>query len=89
MELRHLARLELNGTPLSEIINYRQDIFEKFILLEVVDGMDRNHEKVDSDLDEEGPDSSESESEFSRDGESSSSEVEKKKSNNDTNKKIH
>ena len=58
--LRHLARLELNGTPLAEDVEYRQNIFSVFQLLHVVDGINRNGEEVEDDFDdsEEGSESS-------------------------------
>jgi len=47
MKLRHLTRLEISGTPLSEKIEYRQEIFKTFLLLEICSGLNREGEEVD------------------------------------------
>ena len=77
-ELKHLERLDLEDTPLSELEDYREKVFLILPQLNIVDGYDKEGNELDytTDEDEEGEidDSEENEDEEEDDEDEDDSE---------------
>lgn len=77
-ELKHLERLDLEDTPLSELEDYREKVFTILPQLNIVDGYDKEGNELDytTDEDEEGEidDSEENEDEEEDDEDEDDSE---------------